>query len=163
MRSPLKYTPLTTALYCLALLALSAPLASAQSQTLDIRPYGERIFGPGLAAHFSGQVHDGAYNFSRDGKARAFYNERHNEDGTVLYIEGDMKSEGRWGVFNDILCYYYNDQALNGGCFRVYRVKNCYFFYSNNLPDDPNEIDGDFWTARSTLKGETQQCEAAIS
>jgi len=107
--------------------------------------------------------HDGAYNFSRSGEARAFYTEQHNKDGTVLYTEGELIADGRWGVFGDILCYYYVNNALNGGCFRVYRVKNCYFFYSNGLPDDPNEIDGDFWTARSTLKGETQQCEAAIS
>ena len=146
-----------------AALTLLAPLASAQSQRLDIRPYGERIVGTDLAAHFTGQTHAGAYNFSRDGKARAFYTETHNKDGTVFYIENDIEADGRWGVFGDILCYYYNNNVLNGGCFRVYRVKNCYFFYSNNLPDDPNEIDGDFWTARSTLKGETQQCEAAIS
>ena len=148
---------------CLISAAQINTLASAQSQQLDIRPYGERIMGDKLTAHFTGQVHDGAYNFSRNGEARAFYTEWHNKDGTVRYIEKDIKADGRWGVFGDILCYYYTNNTLNGGCFRVYRVKNCYFFYSNNLPDDPKEIEGDFWTARSTLKGETQQCEAVLS
>lgn len=153
----LKYLPL------LAAAAWMSSAAMAQSQKLDIRPYGERIIGDDIKAHFSGQTHDGAYNFSRNGDARSFYVERHNADGTVYYKEGDIIADGRWGVFGDTLCYYYTNTALAGGCFRVYRVKNCYYFYSDNLPDTPNEIDRDFWTARSTLKGETQQCEAAIS
>lgn len=147
----------------ISLMFACAPLAYSQSQRLDIRPFGERIIGDELEQHFSGQVHDGAYNFSRYGEARAFYIERHNEDGTVHYSEGETTSDGRWGVFGDILCYYYMNKALNGGCFRVYRVENCYYFYSNSLPNDPAEIDGDFWTARSTLKGETQKCEAVLS
>jgi len=146
----------------IAILLIWVP-AGAQSQQLDIRPYGERITGEDLEIHFTGQTHDGAYSFSRDGEARAFYTEQHNTDGTVFYVEGDIEANGRWGVFNDILCYHYTNDTLTGGCFRVYRVENCYYFYSNTSPDDPNEIDGDFWTARSTLKGETQKCEAAIS
>jgi len=139
------------------------PLASSQSQSLDIRPYAKRITGDDLEGQFSGQTHAGAYNFSLGGDARDFYTERHNKDGTVLYKEGDSRAEGRWGVFNDVLCYYYTNSNINGGCFRVYRIENCYYFYSDSLPDDPNEIDGNFWTARSTLKGERQKCEAAIS
>jgi len=118
--------------YLLILTSFAASLcinsaAYAQSQSLDIRPYGERIMGDELTVHFQGQVHDGAYNFSRSGEARAFYTEQHNKDGTVLYTEGELIADGRWGVFGDILCYYYVNNALNGGCFRVYRVKNCYF------------------------------------
>ena len=135
----------------------------AQSQSLDIRPYGQRITGDELELHFKGLTHSGAYNFTRSGEARAFYTERHNIDGTVLYKEDELTADGRWGVFNDILCYYYTNKDMVGGCFRVYRVENCYYFYSNSLPDDPNEIDGDFWTARSTRKGERQKCEAALS
>jgi len=157
MRLPLSFITVTAAL------GLLASLAAAQSQSLDIRPYGKRITGDDLTAQFSGKTHDGAYNFSLGGDARDFYTERHNKDGTVLYKEGGDSVEGRWGVFNDVLCYYYVNSNVTGGCFRVYQVENCYYFYSDNLPDDPNEIEGDFWTARSTLKGERQECEAAIS
>jgi len=147
----------------IAILGLFAPLAYGQSQNLDIRPYAKRITGDDLKLHFSGKTHAGAYNFSLAGEARDFYTERHNKDGTVFYKEGAQSTAGRWGVFGDILCYYYTDAEFNGGCFRVYRIENCYYFYSNNLPDNPDEIEGDFWTARSTLKGERQKCEAAIS
>lgn len=135
----------------------------AQSQELDIRPYAQRIVGDELELHFKGLTHSGAYNFTLAGEARAFYTEQHNIDGTVLYKENELIADGRWGVFNNILCYYYTNATLTGGCFRVYRVENCYYFYSNTLPDDPSEIDGDFWTARSTHKGERQKCEAALS
>ena len=151
-------------LFSLSLIFMShATLAHAQSQNTDIRPYGTRIVGDEITLHFQGLTHIGAYNFSQNGEARSSYTETHNNDGTVIYVEGDLKAGGRWGVFNDILCYYYDNPAMNGGCFRVYRVENCYYFYSNTLPDDPKEIDGDFWTARSTVNGETKKCEAAIS
>jgi hypothetical protein len=154
---------LKRSLAVIAALSWLAGLAAAQSQSLDIRPFAKRIMGDDIAAHFSGKTHAGAYNFSRGGDARDFYTERHNEDGTVFYKEGNTSAHGRWGVFNDVLCYYYVESQVSGGCFRVYRVENCYYFYSDNLPDDPDEIEGDFWTARSTLKGERQKCEAAIS
>lgn len=143
--------------------SLWASLAAAQSQRLDIRPYGERIMGDELEPHFSGKTHAGAYNFSLEGQARDFYTEQHNKDGTLLYKEGPNRAEGRWGIFGDVLCYYYTGSDINGGCFRVYRVENCYYFYTDTLPDDPKEIISDFWTARSTIKGERQRCEAAIS
>ncbi len=146
-----------------AAIALTPSLASAQSQDKDIRPFGQRVLGDKIEAHFSGKTHAGAYNFSRRGEARDFYVETHNKDGSVVYTEGGERINGRWGVFNDVLCYYYTDNSISGGCFRVYRVENCYYFYSDNLPDNPAEIDGDFWTARSTLKGERPKCEAAIS
>jgi len=147
----------------IAALGLCSPLAFGQSQSLDIRPYAKRIVGDDLKSHFDGKTHAGAYNFSLAGEARDFYTERHNKDGTVFYKEGNVSTNGRWGVFGDILCYYYTNAEFNGGCFRVYQVENCYYFYSDSLPDNPDEIDGDFWTARSTLKGERQKCEAAIS
>ena len=158
MRLPLKYASLVALSFLGAI-----SYASAQSQQTDIRPFGTRIVGDDITAHFNGQTLIGAYNFNQSGNPRSSYKETHNSDGTVLYIEGENRSSGRWGVFNDIVCYYYNDAEMSGGCFRVYIVENCYYFYDNNLPDNPDEVDGGFWTARSTINGETRQCEAAIS
>ena len=147
---------------CLLLMG-GTSLATAQSQSTDIRPYGTRILGDDIASHFKGLTHIGAYNFTQNGMPRGTYKETHNADGTVLYVESGTETHGRWGVFHDILCYYYIKSDVNGGCFRVYQVENCYYFYSNDLPDMPHEIEGDFWTARSTINGETKKCEAAIS
>ena len=128
------------ALLCLAVSG-NVTLAHAQSQQTDIRPFGTRIVGDDITTHFKGLTHIGAYNFSQNGEPRSSYKETHNSDGTIIYTEGNLKADGRWGVFDDILCYHYNNPAMNGGCYRVYRVENCYYFYSNNLPENPKEID----------------------
>ena len=146
----------------LALLAF-APQALAQSQTLDIRPLANQVTGEALVTNFRGVTHDGAYNFSRDGKARARYIETHQPNGDVLYREGDMASKGIWFIRGDTLCFTYENAAMSGGCFRVYKVKNCFYYYSNRLPRREDELDRDYWVARSTRQGEDPQCEAAIS
>jgi len=141
----------------------SAPEAFAQSQTTDIRPHANRMMGDDLKAAFSGQTHSGAYNFTPKGEPTRFYEERHNKEGTVTYSEGSDLETGIWRVFKDNLCYLYDSQDMPGGCFRVYRVKNCYYFYSDTLIERDDELDQDYWTARSTLNGELPQCEAAVS
>jgi len=139
------------------------PSAFAQSQKRDIRPHANRIMGTDLKAAFIGQTHSGAYNFTQKGDPTRFYEERHNKDGSVAYSEGDGIETGIWRVFKDNLCYLYNSDKMQGGCFRVYRVKNCYYFYSDRLIEREDELDRDYWEARSTLKGESPQCEAALS
>jgi len=52
---------------------------------------------------------------------------------------------------------------MPGGCFRVYRVQNCFYFYSDTLIEREDELDRDYWTARSVIKGDQPKCEAAIS
>ena len=151
----------------LSLSALSififAPNAFAQSQDTDIRPHANRLTGNDLKATFAGQTHSGAYRFTAKGQPTRFYEERHEKEGQVAYSEGDGIEKGMWGVFNNVLCYRYENNAMAGGCFRVYRVANCYYFYNNNRIELDDELDRDYWTARSTLKGETPKCEAALS
>jgi len=149
----------------LAVLSLAAfpNDALAQSQNTDIRQPANRVTGNNLKATFAGQTHSGAYNFTAKGEPTRFYEERHGKEGEVAYSEGDGIEKGMWGVFKDILCYRYDSNTMAGGCFRVYRVANCYYFYSNNLIEREDELDRDYWTARSTLKGETPACEAALS
>ena len=137
--------------------------AFAQSQNTDIRPHANRLTGNDLKASFAGQTHSGAYNFTAKGEPTRFYEESHNKDGVVSYSEGDAVEPGIWRVFNGNLCYLYENDNMPGGCFRVYRVANCYYFYSDNLIELEDELDRDYWTARSTLKGEEPKCEAALS
>ncbi|WP_409433853.1 hypothetical protein ACJ3XI_04925 [Litorimonas sp. RW-G-Af-16] len=141
---------------------LASP-AFAQSQKTDIRPLANQIVGKELPSHFRNKTHDGAYNFSRDGKARSFYTETHLDNGDTQYREGDLVSKGIWFTKTDAICYAYENPGMTGGCFRVYRVKNCYYYYSTQMARRDDELDRDYWVARSTLSGEAPECEAAIS
>ena len=137
--------------------------ASAQTQKLDIRPYAARVSGDELRASFSGQTHDGAYNFSTTGEPGQHYEESHAPGGDVLYSERGTTADGLWDIYKDTLCYAYTNTHMTGGCFRVYRVANCYYFYSAQITEAKDEINRDYWTARSVIKGETPECEAAFS
>lgn len=147
----------------LLIAGLTPPSMMAQTQDTDIRPIAKRLLETDLKLYFTGQTFDGAYNFTFATKARNKFIETHNEDRSVKYVEGELVAEGYWGIFDDNICYHYHNPDMNGGCFRVYRILNCFYFYSNRLPDDPNEIEGDFWNARSVIKGDTPECDAIFS
>lgn len=148
----------------LGLILLSgASIATAQSQRTDIRPHAERMTGENLNAVFEGQTHDGAYNFNLHGVASTQYLETHSPDGKIIYSEYDLEFTGSWIIQNHNICYHYDDPGLNSGCFRVYRIQNCYYFYSAQLPEHADEIDRDYWWARSVIKGEEPLCVPAIS
>jgi len=138
-------------------------LAAAQSQTTDIRPYAERVTGEELLDSYINRTHDGAYNFDMMGDAARNYTEKHNDDGTVSYSEAGTIVPGAWWVARDEICYTYNTAGFEGGCFRVWRVENCFYYYSNVLPERDKEYEGDWWTARSVKRGEDATCEAFFS
>ena len=142
------------ALFALAL----AGTAHAQSQDTDIREFGERVTGEVLLDSFMGITHDGAYNFTGAGEPRGRYTEAHKTDGTTDYREGEMQTKGAWFIRQDSLCFWYPE--MNGGCFRVWRVDNCFYFYSDQLPERADEITSNYWTARSVKRGEDATCEA---
>lgn len=148
----------------LAALLLAGPItAQAQSQKTDIRPNANRLLGDDLRASFKGKTHSGAYNFTEKGEPTRFYEEAHSADGRINYSENGRKDPGTWLILKDTLCYLYDAADMPGGCFRVYRVENCYYFYSDQNIERRDELDRDYWTARSVHKGEQPQCEASIS
>lgn len=106
---------------------------------------------------------EGAYNFGRNGRAQSFYKEVHRPDGTLTYEEDGVEEPGRWFVRKDALCFTYPSQAMAGGCFRVYQVKNCYYFYDATRRQVEYELGEDYWVARSVKTGEFPACEKAIS
>jgi hypothetical protein len=137
--------------------------ASAQSQSTDIRPNAQRVMGKALKAEFSGIRHEGAYNFNLQGVSQNRYTEMHYKDGKVLYQEGERQNKGAWLVYDDTLCFVYENALMSGGCFRVYKVENCYYYYSDQIVERKDELDREYWTARSVKAGQTPQCDAAIS
>lgn len=143
-------------------LAVSAT-SFAQSQDTDIRPNADQLTGDQIKSIFSDAEMDGAYNFGRNGKAQSFYREKHFPNGTLTYEEDGQVEPGRWFVRQDALCFMYPSNQLSGGCFRVYRVKNCYYFYSTSRRQVAGENGQPYWTARAVKKGERAGCEKAIS
>ena len=137
--------------------------AQAQNQQTDIRPNALRVMGDELKAQFEDKTHQGAYNFTFQGIAQNTYVETHFPDGRVTYREGEFEAGGRWFINEDNLCFVYPNTDMTGGCFRVYKVENCFYYYSNQLREVEDELDQDYWTARSVLDGETPECDAAIS
>jgi len=144
------------------LVALAAP-SGAQTPETDIRPSAEQLNKKQILETFSTGTFDGAYNFGRDGKAQSFYLETHKSDGTVSYTEDGETMPGRWFARGTSLCFTYPDARMSGGCFRVYQVKNCYYFYTTSIPQREDELARDYWVARSVPEGEVPRCVAAIS
>ena len=139
-----------------------AGTAMAQTQDTDIRPDADQLTADQIKTVFSDADMDGAYNFGRNGKAQSFYRENHNSDGTLTYEEDGAVEPGRWFVRKDALCFMYPSNQLAGGCFRVYQVKNCYYFYSTSRRQVATENGEAYWTARAVKRGERAGCEKAI-
>lgn len=147
---------------CLSFMGVSIT-AEAQNQQTDIRPQAQRVVGEELRAQFEGKVHKGAYNFTFEGRGLNNYSEMHYPDGRVVYQEDEVKAEGVWFINRDNVCFVYEKSAMTGGCFRVYKVANCYYYYSDQIRETEGELDRDYWTARSVLEGQSPECDAAIS
>ena len=137
--------------------------AAAQTQDTDIRPDASQLSGDEIKTVFSDAHMDGAYNFGRNGKAVSFYTEKHYPDGTLTYEEDGIVDPGRWFVRKNALCFMYPSNRLSGGCFRVYQIKNCYYFYTTSRRRVPGENGQPYWTARAIKKGERAGCEKAVS
>ena len=144
-------------------LALMPAVSFAQSQTTDIRPNANRLVGEELLNAYKNVTHDGAYNFTDDGEPQRFYTEAHHDDGRATYTVDGQSYDGVWMIRSDALCFTYRTEKFQGGCFRVYRVGNCYYYYDNRYPHDKRELDEDYWTARSVPAGERSNCEPGLS
>lgn len=138
-------------------------VALAQSQKTDIRPHANRLMGGAITAEFKGATHEGAYNFSDEGEPRRFYTETTDEKGRTTYSEGNHTAMGDWIVNKDALCFRYDNDELSSGCFRVYKVGNCFYYYSTEYILRRNELDREYWTARSVKAGEAPSCDPGLS
>ena len=52
------------------------------------------------------------------------WTERFNMDGTSNYVEEGVYSNGNMKIEGRRICFTYNEQALNGGCFEVWRARH---------------------------------------
>lgn len=135
-------------------------------QTIDIRPDADQVTGEALRKAFTDITHAGAYNFARNGKAKSKYTETTTKDGVTTYIEDGKTFIGQWVTDGELLCFRYDADSMPGGCFRVYKIANCYYYYgagmSTNTNGGPNPNRDTYWTARSVRKGEPAQCDMVV-
>ncbi len=158
---------------CFLLAPLFAPVfvppAYGQSQSYDVRPQARQITGAELSQSFKGITHTGAYNFDVAGRPGSLYSEKHHTNGRISYTEKNQLITGRWAITpSDNMCYAYDSDAISGGCFAVYKLGTCYYFYSTSVLTTNARAkteDGieNYWTARSVKKGDYASCESMVS
>ena len=138
-------------------------LAHAQTQDTDVRPFGKQLNAAQIKSEFTGTTLDGAYQFISPRTAEKNYIETHYANSTVRYIEGNVDTKGYWQVIDDYVCYNYPYSFFSGGCFQIYKVENCYYFYSLKDMRLNRKLGDELWTARAVKKDETPLCEALFS
>ncbi len=149
---------------CFLLAPLLVTPAYAQSQSYDVRPQARQITGAELSQSFKGITHTGAYNFDVRGRPGSLYSEKHHANGRVSYSEKNQMITGRWAITpSDSICYAYDSDNISGGCFAVYKLGTCYYFYSTSALIKREEEGDSYWTARSVKKGDYASCENMVS
>lgn len=112
-----------------------------------------------LRAAFFGQTHAGFYRFEREAMPTHRFSETTFTDGRVEHVQGEEVLGGTWAIIGDQMCYTYENVWHRRLCFDIYRVGNCYYHYLMTEGDRVMRV----WTARSSLKGETPNCEPYVS
>lgn len=117
----------------------------------------------GLHAVFSGKSHLGTYSFLRGDINTYAFTETTFADGRIRHVQKTHDKEiidtGDWEIDGDTICYDYDDARLRQACFKIYVVGNCYYHYQVSVQGFP----ASGFTARSVIKGERPDCEAAIA
>jgi len=125
--------------------------------------HDQRLNGDAILQDFLGTTFNGAYSLTKDGEPTRFYTETHQENSEVLYVENGESFPGIWTIRRNLMCYDYYSDAMNGGCFKIFRSGNCYYFYGDIVPSHLIGEEKNYWTARSVIKGQTPDCDPGIS
>ncbi len=112
-----------------------------------------------LLAAFDGATHDGVYRFEREEVGLLGFRETTFKDRRVRHKQGAEIITGTWTIKQDRMCYLYDEAWTRELCFDMYRVGNCYFHVLRSEGGRKMNL----WTARSSLTGETPNCEPSIS
>jgi len=142
-----------------ALLFQAMVLSSPASAQMDapVRQ-GERLTEDRILELFSGQTHIGVYNGGNS------FVETHYADTRVYYEEeGDEPDYGVWTMRDQMLCFVYRSDRYSGGCFRVYKVSNCYYFFYENMPYREDELQTNNWNSKGYMEGTDNDCDPGIS
>ncbi len=132
--------------------------AFAQDATTKSIRQGERLTEDRILELFSGQKHLGIYNGGNS------FVETHYPDTRVYYEEeGDEPDYGVWTMRDQMLCFVYRSDRYSGGCFRVYKVSNCFYFFYENMPYRKDELQTENWNSKGFMEGTDNDCDPGIS
>ena len=112
-----------------------------------------------LRAAFLGQTHVGFYRFDSANIPTRSFSETTFKNGRVEHTQGGEVLTGQWVIRKNQICYTYDNVWQSQLCFDMYRVGNCYYHYLATQGPRPMKL----WTARSSLKGESPDCEPSIA
>jgi hypothetical protein len=134
----------------LACLALVLP-----AQAEDLRQAPKVLDGAALISLFEGRGVTGVY---ADGTA---VKETYRQGGSIDYWDEFRTAKGTWSVVNNLLCTFYDDIEMSGGCFRVEQLSaNCFDYMA--LASSPGEalapMDKPRYTARAHVDGLPDTC-----
>ena len=149
---------LTIAFVLIFITGFLNPVA-AQNTNSDL----QRLNSDDILRAFNGQTHNGAYSLTQDGEPTRFYVEDHLETSEAIYSENGISYPGVWSIMRDHLCYDYVSDDMTGGCFKVFQIGNCYFFFGDNIPNHLINLEQNYWTARSVIKGQSPDCDPGVS
>jgi hypothetical protein len=116
--------------------------------------------GPGIIAAFEGKSVRGVY---ADGRP---VRETYAVGGAIDYWEAALTSKGQWSVVNNLLCTFYDNTAMAGGCFQVEQLSaNCfdYIVRAGSTEDALAPKDGPRFVARGHIEGVADTCPDDVS
>lgn len=153
--------------FCLSLLLFFGCLSVSVTTTADDAASPQYDFMVGntplgsdeLRAAFLGQTHVGFYRFDSANIPTRNFSETTFKNGRVEHTQGDEVLTGQWIIAKNQICFTYDNVWQNQLCFDMYRVGNCYYHYLATQGQRPMKL----WTARSSLKGESPDCEPNIA
>lgn len=162
--------PAGLSLFISAMLCLAATSASAQIALPQIEGdnyiNGQELVpltGEALQKAFAGKTHFGTYKERRERTGTNQFKEFTRADGTTDYIEGDMRLEGLWKVFDDRICYQYQGDDVPGvHCFRIYEAGTCFYGYNPGITTKKGPINANAWSVKSLHEGDVSTCDDLI-
>lgn len=134
-------------------LFLVAAVAAPEDQPFRYRELSQAE----IVKELFGTVIEGAYANG------ATFTEALNRDGTSYYEDDRGNSVADLSFSEDLLCFAYRTDDMNGGCFVVFqRSQNCYDFYSafdgEAFASLSERALGVGWTARVSRQGAASTC-----
>lgn len=86
--------------------------------------------------------------------------------GGIDYWDTIRSTTGTWSVVNNLLCTFYDDANMSGGCFRVEQVSaNCfdYFALAGSTEEALKPSNKPRYTARAHVEGRPDTCPGDLS
>lgn len=123
--------------------------------------YPVELDGAAITTAFDGQSISGVYSDNTPVK------ETYAVGGKITsYWDPYLQTTGSWSVVNGLLCTFYDNAAMSGGCFRVEQLSaNCfdYYFAAGSTAETEKSVPGASYTARAHIVGKPDTCPVALS